>query len=116
MFRLNSFFNPEYVVLRGRNKIRKAMGERDTGYTLAGIVELDDAFFGAPTEGGKRGHGTDQAKVLVGLSLNEKGQHGAPIEVKQSLLGHEESETTRFYAQLRVGFEKSFIKSIFKTT
>jgi transposase-like protein len=55
------------------HKIRKAMGERDTHYTLAGIVELDDAYFGAPTEGGKRGRGTDQAKVLVGLSLNEKG-------------------------------------------
>lgn len=55
------------------HKIRKAMGERDTRYTLAGIVELDDAYFGAPTEGGKRGRGTDQAKVLVGLSLNAKG-------------------------------------------
>ncbi|MCZ8517820.1 IS1595 family transposase, partial [Paenibacillus filicis] len=35
------------------HKIRKAMGERDATYTLAGIVELDEGFFGAPTEGGK---------------------------------------------------------------
>jgi transposase-like protein len=55
------------------HKIRKAMGDREAQYTLAGIVELDDAFFGAPTEGGKRGRGTEQTKVLVGLSLNEKG-------------------------------------------
>lgn len=40
-------------------KVRKAMGERDSTYTLAGIVELDDTFFGAPTEGGKRGRGTE---------------------------------------------------------
>ncbi|MCK8487069.1 IS1595 family transposase [Paenibacillus sp. MBLB2552] len=55
------------------HKIRKAMGKRDASYSLAGIVELDDAFFGAPTEGGKRGRGTEKATVLVGLSLNERG-------------------------------------------
>lgn len=55
------------------HKIRKAMGDRDASYTLAGIVELDDAFFGAPTEGGKRGRGTEKIKVLVGLSLNKQG-------------------------------------------
>jgi hypothetical protein len=55
------------------HKIRKAMRKRDTEYTLAGIVELDDAFFGAPSESGKRGRGTDKTKVLVGLSLNQKG-------------------------------------------
>lgn len=41
------------------HKIRQAMRKRDAEYTLAGIVELDDAFFGAPSEGGKRGRGTD---------------------------------------------------------
>ena len=55
------------------HKIRKSMGERDSAYTLGGIVELDDAFFGAPTEGGKRGRGTEQTKVMVALSLNPKG-------------------------------------------
>ncbi|OXM83292.1 hypothetical protein CF651_26560 [Paenibacillus rigui] len=49
------------------------MGERDASYTLAGIVELDDAFFGAPTEGGKRGRGTEKTPVLVALSLDKKG-------------------------------------------
>lgn len=63
------------------HKIRNAMGERDAKYTLVGIVELDDAFFGAPTEGGKRGRGTDQTKVLVGLSLNDKG-HPQYVKMK----------------------------------
>ena len=34
-------------------KIRHAMGKRDGSYYLSGIVELDEAFFGAPTQGGK---------------------------------------------------------------
>lgn len=65
------------------HKIRKAMGDRDSGYKLAGIVELDDAFFGAPTEGGKRGRGTDKSKVLVGLSLNKQGH---PLFVKMKVI------------------------------
>jgi transposase-like protein len=55
------------------HKVRKAMGERDAAYTLAGIVELDEGFFGAPTEGGKRGRGTEQTPVLVALTLDKKG-------------------------------------------
>ncbi len=47
------------------HKIRQAIRKRDTAYQLAGIVELDDAFFGASSEGGKRGRGTE-TKVLVG--------------------------------------------------
>lgn len=56
------------------HKIRKAMAQRDAGYQLGGIVELDESFFGAPTVGGKRGRGTEKTQVLVGLSLNLKGQ------------------------------------------
>lgn len=37
---------------------------RDARYTLAGIVELDDALFGAPKEDGKRGRGTDMQRVF----------------------------------------------------
>ena len=65
------------------HKIRKAMGDRDSAYMLAGIVELDDAFFGAPTEGGKRGRGTDKTKVIVGLSLNQQGH---PLYVKMEVI------------------------------
>ena len=36
-------------------KIRKAMADRDASYLLSQIVEIDDAYFGAPDEGGKRG-------------------------------------------------------------
>lgn len=55
-------------------KIRHAMGERDEKYKLSGIVELDEAFFGSPTEGGKRGRGTDKTAVFVSISLTEEGK------------------------------------------
>ena len=78
------------------HKIRKAMGERDAKYTLAGIVELDDAFFGAPSEGGKRGRGTDKAKVLVGLSLNAQGH---PLFVKMEVIPDMKGTTLAEFAQ-----------------
>ena len=51
-------------------KIRHAMGEREGSHYLGGIVEMDEAFFGAPSEGGKRGRGTDKIPVLVSVSLS----------------------------------------------
>jgi transposase-like protein len=54
-------------------KIRKAMAHREERYQLAGLVELDESFFGATKEGGSRGRGTAKTKVLVGLSLNHLG-------------------------------------------
>ena len=56
------------------HKIRKAMGDRDSGYLLSGTVDVDDSFFGAPREGGKRGRGTDKTAVVFGVSFDEKGR------------------------------------------
>ena len=55
-------------------KIRRAMGERDETYKLSGVIELDEAFFGSPTEGGKRGRGTDKTAVFVSVSLTDDGK------------------------------------------
>ena len=52
------------------HRIRYAMGQRDAEYILAGIVELDDTYFGSPKKGGKRGRGTNKIKVLASLSTN----------------------------------------------
>jgi hypothetical protein len=37
---------------------------------------MDEAFFGAPTEGGKRGRGTDKTAVFVSVSLTKDGKPG----------------------------------------
>jgi transposase-like protein len=79
-----------------QHKVRKAMGERDSMYTLAGIVELDDAFFGAPTEGGKRGRGTEQTPVLVALSLDKKGH---PKYLKMQVIPNVKGVTLVDFAQ-----------------
>jgi len=72
------------------HKIRHAMTNRDSQYFLSGIVELDDSMFGAPTEGGKRGRGTDKTKVVVGLSLNKNGH---PLYVKMEVVDDLKSQT-----------------------
>src|SRR5699024_10407257 len=81
------------------HKIRNAMRKRDAEYTLAGIVELDDAFFGAPSEGGKRGRGTDKTKVLVGFSLNHQGH---PRYLKMQTVPYIKGETLKNFAAQRI--------------
>lgn len=49
-------------------RIRRAMAKRDASYKLGGHVEIDEMFIGAPTEGKKRGRGTEKTPVLVAVS------------------------------------------------
>lgn len=52
------------------HKVRKAMADRDAGYQLAGLVEMDESFFGPASHGGKRGRGSEaKTTVLCGISL-----------------------------------------------
>jgi hypothetical protein len=50
------------------HKIRKAMADRDAQYGLAGLIELDDSFFGP--KGSRRGRGSERkSTVLCAVSL-----------------------------------------------
>lgn len=70
------------------HRIRKAMAQRDDNYMLAGIVELDDTYFGKSKKGGKRGRGTTKTKVLVALSKDEDGNpQFAKMQVVPNLKG-----------------------------
>lgn len=54
------------------HKIRKAMGDRDAPYKLAGLVEMDDSYFGG-SKPGKEGRGAfGKAKVIV--SVEDRGR------------------------------------------
>ena len=55
------------------HRIRRAMAKRDEKYTLSGIVEMDDGYVGGATHNGKRGRGTDKAKIVVVLSKTGNG-------------------------------------------
>jgi len=46
------------------HKIRKAMADRDAQYKLAGLVEIDESFFG-PTLPGKRGRAAKGKSVVI---------------------------------------------------
>jgi len=57
------------------HKVRKAMADRDAGYSLAGLVELDESFFGP--KGSKRGRGSERkSTVLCAVSIyrNQRGE------------------------------------------
>lgn len=60
-------------------RIRESMKNRDDSHQLEGVIEFDDAFFGGPTVGKKRGRGTEKSKVFVALSLDKKG---SPLYLK----------------------------------
>lgn len=53
-------------------RIRKAMGQRNQKHLLSGIVDFDDAYFGGPTVGKKRGRGTEKSKVFVAVSHDDE--------------------------------------------
>lgn len=55
------------------HRIRRAMAQRDEKYAFSGIVEMDDGYVGGATHNGKRGRGTDKAKIVVALSKTENG-------------------------------------------
>lgn len=50
------------------HKVRKAMADRDARYSLAGLIELDDSFFGP--RGSRQGRGSERkSTVLCAVSL-----------------------------------------------
>jgi hypothetical protein len=55
------------------HKIRSAMAHRDSRYQLSGVVEMDEAYFGAPDREG-RGRGTSRVKALVAVSVTADGK------------------------------------------
>lgn len=51
------------------HKVRRAMAARDARYSLAGLVEIDESFFG-PSFSGKRGRGAEKKElVIVAVSI-----------------------------------------------
>jgi transposase-like protein len=80
-------------------KIRSAMGERDKKYVLDGVVEMDEAFFGGPAEGGKRGRGTEKAAVLVSVSLTEWGK---PKYARMKVMESVDGATVKEFSKVHV--------------
>ena len=78
------------------HRIREAMGKREEKYTLSGIIEFDDAYFGGTKPGGKRGRGTDKSKVLAAVS---KDSAGRPKFLKLLVVPDLKGNTIKKFAQ-----------------
>ena len=72
------------------DRIRTAMGQRDEKYLLSGIVELDDGYVGGPSHNGKRGRGTDKAKIVVAVS---KTANSAPLFARMKVVDNVQGKT-----------------------
>jgi hypothetical protein len=59
--------------------------------------KLADAYFGSPTEGGKRGRGTDKTPAVIDLSLDRQGH---PQYVKISAVDSLKFNRRKFKGQL----------------
>ena len=64
------------------------MRDRDSAYQLAGIVEIDDSFFGSPMQGSsKRGRGTSKTAVIVEASVHDNAIGFAKMTVVNKVDG-----------------------------
>ncbi len=74
-------------------KIRKAMSDRDAQYKLAGLIEMDDSYFGARRAPGKRGRGADKkSKVIVSVQLNKDEN---PVFAAMNVVPHVDGENIK---------------------
>ena len=80
-------------------KIRTAMLQRDASYMLNGVVEMDDAYFGSPTQGKKRGRGTEKSKFFVALSLDENSR---PKYLKLAVTDNLRQKSVRSFAECSI--------------
>jgi len=64
------------------HKLMQAMVERDAGYSLSGLIQIDDAYLGGEFPGGKAGRGSEnKVPFVAAVSLNDQGH---PIHAKLS--------------------------------
>jgi transposase-like protein len=68
------------------HKIRKAMEDRETRYSLRGIVELDDTYIGGKKKPGKRGRGAkSKVPILLAVESRPKGCGHVSLQKVDSL-------------------------------
>ena len=81
------------------HKIGKAMQERDTRYSLRGIIEIDDSYFGGKRKPGKRGRGAGgKVPVMVAVESGQKGAGHVGLSKVESL----RSEQVKIFLQEKV--------------
>ena len=67
-----------------KHKLMQVMKERDDSRPLAGIIQMDDAYWGGERRGGKRGRGAPHKVPFVAAVATDEEQH--PIAMRFSKL------------------------------
>lgn len=87
------------------SKLRLAMGQRDGEYRLSGVIELDEAFVGGKTTGGKRGRGSEKkTAILVACEQREDGKRAGYL--KMQVVDHVNAAETKAFCQKAVAPEQ----------
>lgn len=78
-----------------KHKIMQVMKERDNSQPIEGQIQMDDAYYGGESRGGKRGRGADKkAPFVAAVACNEQGH---PIHMRFSVVrGFSLSEIKRW--------------------
>ena len=79
-----------------QHKLMAAMAERDGRYSLAGNVQLDDAYLGGELPGGKAGRGSENKTAFVAAVSLQKGR---PRYVKLTPVGSFNARELALWAQ-----------------
>ena len=78
-----------------KHKLMQVMKERDDSQPLAGIIQMDDAYWGGERRGGKRGRGAPNKVPFVAAVATDEEQH--PIAMRFSKLeGFSKAEIARW--------------------
>jgi len=96
--RLAKFLGVSWLTAhRMLRKLRVAMGDRDRGYKLTDLIELDDAYIGGKRSGGKRGRGAEGKRPV--LFAVEKREEGAGFMSAQVVDAISKETVNRFVEQ-----------------
>jgi len=71
------------------HKIRKAMAQRDAYYRLAGLIEVDDSYFGAPKSGKRGREAQGKSKVVVAVQSRANKPGFAAMEQVEKLCAND---------------------------
>jgi len=78
------------------------MADRDADYKLAGLVKIDDAYFGGPSEGSdKSGRGTEKVPVIVAVSVDDNDN---PVYARMEVVETIDERTAKSFALKHVVF------------
>jgi transposase-like protein len=98
------------------HKIHKAMQERESNYKLAGIIEIDDAYFGERKVTGKRGRGAG-GKCSVMLAIGTRIYKGKekPSYLKMHVINNMKKENVESYMDNNISKNSKIKTDMFKS-